>query len=137
MVLDITEMSTFFFYSTQASYSQVPFFFFFFHTVKFFSISLSHVKALFLSFFLFYFFFFFFFLISCRNSLLQVKENSKHLWPKKRSMNLVCILGVVPSHLFWQFVKNIKCKLLHFFTHETSWILCIFLTWACKPFNGL
>ena len=27
--------------------------------------------------------------------------------------------------------------LLHFFTHETSWISCIFLTWAWKPFNGL
>ena len=26
---------------------------------------------------------------------------------------------------------------MHFFTHVTSWISCIFLTWACKPFNDL
>ena len=60
-----------------------------------------------------------------------------HFGQKKRSMNLVCMSGVVPSHLLWQFMKNIYCKPLHFFTHETSWISCIFLIWACKPFSGL
>ena len=60
-----------------------------------------------------------------------------HFGQKKRSMNLVCMSSVVLGHLLWQFMKNIYCKPLHFFTHETSWISCIFLTWACKPFSGL
>ena len=64
-------------------------------------------------------------------------QNVIHFGQKKRSMNLVCMSGVVPGHLLWQLMKNIQCKLLHFFTHETSWISCIFLIWACKPFNGL
>ena len=131
MVFNITEIEYFFIVLELHTVEYPPIFFSSYSQVLFYlSVSCKGTLSFFLSFLLF---FFFFFLISCRNSLLQVKENSKHLWPKKRSMNLVCILGVVPSHLFWQFVKNIKCKLLHFFTHETSWILCIFLIWVCKP----
>ena len=29
----------------------------------------------------------------------QIKENGKHLWPKKRSMNLICMSSVIPGHL--------------------------------------
>ena len=96
-------------HSTRASYSRVPCFSFFLffptvHAIEFFSISLSHVEALFLLLF-YYLLFINLFLISRRNSILQVKEtcqvkeNGKHLCPRKRSMNLVCMSGVVLGHL--------------------------------------
>ena len=59
-------------------------------------------------------------------------------------MDMCCV--PIWLYIFSQFDHPISLKfyrhqyvtiLLHFFTHETSWISCIFLTWAWKPFNGL
>ena len=98
-------------------------------------ITQTQTKNLYFSFFFFSFFSstrslnFLIFLFSFSFTFHQIK-------PHAISFSYIYYFSF-PGHLLWQFMKNISCKLLHFFMHETSWILCIFLTWACKPFNGL
>ena len=82
MVLDITEIE--FLYSTQASYSQVPCFFFFFF---FLLLLLLQSSSTFLK------------LVKSKKMASIYIQSVIHFGQKKRSMNLVCMSGVVPGHL--------------------------------------